>query len=146
MSAMFAVMKVIDGVEGSLRRVSSALGHAHDDRRQLQREHDAKIERLNVEMARLTHQRNAAWSREDVLRTRQVELEQQLANVEEYNDNLHEEVHQLNNQLHPYVPPGAAEMDLEEDEEEEEVEPEEEVELEEGDDPMSDLDSDHDED
>ena len=37
-------------------------------------------------------------------------------------------------------------MDLEEDEEEEEVEPEEGVELEEGDDPMSDLDSDHDED
>ena len=36
-------------------------------------------------------------------------------------------------------------MDLEEDEEEE-VEPEEEVELEEGDDPTSDLGSDHDED
>ena len=86
------------------------------------------------------HQRNEAWSAEDVLRARQVELEQQLANAEEYNDNLHEEVHQLNNQLHPYVPPGAAEMDLEEDEEEEEVEPEE------GDDPTSNLDSDHDED
>ena len=36
-------------------------------------------------------------------------------------------------------------MDLEEDEEEEEVEPEEGVELEEGDDPTSDLDSDHNE-
>ena len=35
MSAMFAVMKVIDGVEGSLRCVSGALGHARDDRRQL---------------------------------------------------------------------------------------------------------------
>ena len=66
--------------------------------------------------------------------------------MEEYNDNLHEEVHLLNNQLHPYVPPRAAEMDLEEDEEEEEVEPKEEVEPEEGDDPTSDLDSDHDED
>ena len=44
--------------------------------------------------------------------------------MEEYNDNLHEEVHLLNNQLHPYVLPGATEMDLEEDEEEEEVEPE----------------------
>ena len=43
------------------------------------------------------HQRNEAWSTEDVLRARQVELEQQLANAEEYNDNLHEEVHQLNN-------------------------------------------------
>ena len=39
------------------------------------------------------HQRNEAWSAEDVLRARQVELEQQLANAEEYNDNLHEEVH-----------------------------------------------------
>jgi hypothetical protein len=35
MSVMFAVMKAFDGVEGSLRRVSSALGQAHDDRRQL---------------------------------------------------------------------------------------------------------------
>ena len=44
-------------------------------------------------MAQLTHQRNVAWSQEDVLRAQQFELEQQLANVEEYNDNLHEEVH-----------------------------------------------------
>jgi uncharacterized protein YlxW (UPF0749 family) len=43
------------------------------------------------------HQSNEAWSKEDVLRARQVELEQQLANAEEYNDNLHEEVHQLHN-------------------------------------------------
>jgi hypothetical protein len=33
-----------------------------------------------------------------------------LANAEEYNDNLHEEVDQLHNQLHPFVPPGVAEM------------------------------------
>ena len=44
-----------DGVEGSLRRVSGALGHAREDRRQLQREHDAEIERLTEEMTRLTH-------------------------------------------------------------------------------------------
>jgi hypothetical protein len=31
--------------------------------------------------------------------------------AEEYNDNLHEEVHQLHNQLHPYVPPGVVEME-----------------------------------
>ena len=106
-----------------------------------------QVERLtttNINTERMLihvlHQRNEAWSTEDVLRARQVELEQQLANAEEYNDNLHEEVHLLNNQLHPYVPPGAAEMDLDEDEEEEEAEPEE------GDDPISDLDSDHDED
>jgi uncharacterized protein YlxW (UPF0749 family) len=47
-------------------------------------------------------QRNEAWSEEDVLRARQVELEQQLVSVEEYNDHLHEEVHQLHNQLHPF--------------------------------------------
>jgi hypothetical protein len=41
-------------VEGSLRRVSSALGQARDDRRQLQRDHDAEIERLTAEMAQLT--------------------------------------------------------------------------------------------
>jgi hypothetical protein len=34
-SAMFAVMKAFDGVEGSLRRVSGALGQALDDRCQL---------------------------------------------------------------------------------------------------------------
>ena len=54
MSSMFAVMKAFDGVEGSLRRVSGALGQACDDRRQLQRDHDAEIERLNAEMAQLT--------------------------------------------------------------------------------------------
>jgi hypothetical protein len=48
---MFTVIKAFDGVEGSLRRVSGALGQARDDRRQLQRDHDSKIERLNVEMA-----------------------------------------------------------------------------------------------
>jgi len=44
-------------------------------------------------------QRNEA-SHEDTLRARQLELEQQLANAEEYNENLHEEIHQLHNQLH----------------------------------------------
>jgi uncharacterized protein YlxW (UPF0749 family) len=39
------------------------------------------------------HQSNEAWSEEDILRARQVELEQQLANAEEHNDNLQEEVH-----------------------------------------------------
>ena len=32
-----------------------------------------------------------------------MELEQQVAVAEEYNDNLHEEVHLLHNQLHPVV-------------------------------------------
>jgi chromosome segregation ATPase len=190
MSAMFAVMKAFDGVEGSLRRVSSALGQARDNRHQLQRDHDAEIERLTAEMAQLTrhrdqatqrtvvfegdvrvlreqvgrlttanrntermlthvlHQRNEAWYAENVLRARQFELEQQLADAEEYNDNLHEEVHRLNNQLNPYVPPGAVEMDLDEDEDPEEPEApaEEPNDAADGDNAnVSDLDSDHDE-
>jgi chromosome segregation ATPase len=183
---MFAVMKAFNGVEGGLRHVSGALGQAHDDRRQLQRDHDAEIERVTTEMAQLTRQRdqatqrtivfegdvcalreqvgclttanmnakrmlthvlhqwNEAWSAEDILRARQVELEQQLANVEEYNDNLHEEVHQLNNQLHPYIPPEVAEMDLDEDEDPEEPEaPADDVDGDNAD--IFDLDSDHDE-
>jgi hypothetical protein len=60
MSAMFTVMKAFDGVEGSLRRVSGALGQARDDQRQLQRDHDAEIERVTVEMAQLTRQRDQA--------------------------------------------------------------------------------------
>jgi hypothetical protein len=190
MSAMFVVMKAFDGVEGSLRRVSGALGQDRDDRRQLQRDHDAKIERLTVEMAQLTrqrdqatqrtvvfegdvralreqvgrlttanrnaehmlthvlHQRNEAWSTENMLRARQFELEQQLADAEEYNDNLHEEVHRLNNQLHPYVPPGVPEMDLDEDKDPEEPEAPvgEHNDAADGDNTnVSDLDSDHDE-
>jgi hypothetical protein len=35
MSAMFVVMKTFDGVEGSLRHVSGALGQAHVDKHQL---------------------------------------------------------------------------------------------------------------
>jgi hypothetical protein len=38
------------------------------------------------------------------LRAWQVELEQQLAGAEEYNDHLHEEVHLLLNQIHPLLP------------------------------------------
>jgi hypothetical protein len=33
-----------------------------------------------------------------------VELEQQLEATEEYNENLHQEVHHLNNQLNPLLP------------------------------------------
>ena len=60
------------------------------------------------------NQRNEAWHEENVLRARQIELEQQLAAAEEYNDNLHEEVHLLHNQLHPILPP-----DVENDNEDE---------------------------
>jgi uncharacterized protein YbaP (TraB family) len=63
---MFAVMKAFDGVEGSLRHVSGALGQARNDRHQLQRDHDAKIERLTAEMAQLTHQRDQVTQRTGV--------------------------------------------------------------------------------
>jgi hypothetical protein len=99
-------------------------------------------------LTHVLHQRNEAWSAENVLRARQFELEQQLAYAEEYNDNLHEEVHRLNNQLNPYVPPGAAEMDLDEDEDPEEPEAPvgEHHDAANGDNAnVSDLDSDHDE-
>jgi hypothetical protein len=61
---------------------------------------------------------------------------------------LHEEVHRLNNQLNPYVPPGAAEMDLDEDEDPKvpEAPTEEDDDAVDGDDAnVSNLDSDHDE-
>jgi hypothetical protein len=98
-------------------------------------------------LTHVLHQRNEAWSAEDVLRAQQFELEQQLAIAEDYNDNLHE-VHRLNNQLHPYVPPRAAEMDLDEDKDPEEPEApaEDDDEDVDGDNAnISDLDSDHDE-
>ena len=56
------------------------------------------------------NQQNEAWHKENVLRARQVELEQQVAVAEEYNDHLHEEVHLLHNQLHPLLPPDDDEM------------------------------------
>jgi uncharacterized protein YlxW (UPF0749 family) len=38
------------------------------------------------------NQRDEAWHEENILRARQVELEQQLEAIEKYNENLHEEV------------------------------------------------------
>jgi chromosome segregation ATPase len=99
-------------------------------------------------LTHVLHQRNEAWSVENVLRARQFDLEQQLANAEEYNDNLHEEVHRLNNQLYPYVPPSAVEMDLDEDEDPKEPEAptEDDDDVVDGDNAnIFDLDSDHDE-
>jgi hypothetical protein len=55
-------------------------------------------------LVHVLNQRNEAWHEENILRARQVELKQQLADAEEYNDNLLEEVHLLNNQLNPLLP------------------------------------------
>jgi hypothetical protein len=55
-------------------------------------------------LVHVMNQRDEAWHEENVLRARRFELEQQLENAEEYNDNLHEEVHRLNNQINPLLP------------------------------------------
>jgi hypothetical protein len=55
-------------------------------------------------LVHVLNQRNEAWHEENILRAWQVELKQQLAAAEEYNNNLHEEVHMLNNQLNPLLP------------------------------------------
>jgi hypothetical protein len=68
MSAMFAVMKAFDGVEGSLRRVFGALGQTRDDKRQLQRDHNSEIERLQTELAQLTLERDQALHRDEAVR------------------------------------------------------------------------------
>jgi len=62
-------------------------------------------------LVRVLGQRNEAWHKEDTLKARELELEQQLANAEEYNENLHEEIHQL----HPHHLPRAAELDSEDE-------------------------------
>jgi hypothetical protein len=51
MSAMFAMMKTYAGLERSLGRVVGLLDQAHEDRRQLQRDHDSEIERRQAELA-----------------------------------------------------------------------------------------------
>jgi hypothetical protein len=57
-------------------------------------------------LVHMMNQQDEAWHEENVLRARQVELEQQLEATKEYNKNLHEEVHRLNNQLNPLLPHG----------------------------------------
>jgi septal ring factor EnvC (AmiA/AmiB activator) len=87
MSAMFAVMKAFDGVEGSLRRVSGALGQARDDRRQFQRDHDTEIERLTAEMAQLTRQRDQATQRTRVFKGDVRALREQVGRLTTANQN-----------------------------------------------------------
>ena len=70
------------------------------------------------------------------------DLRQQLAQAQLQVMDLQHEVHYLNNQLNPILDgeEDGPNMEEDDDEDEEEVEPEE------GDDPISDLDSDHNED
>jgi hypothetical protein len=64
-------------------------------------------------MGHLVEERNEAWRREGEVRAHTNELEFYVEDIEEYNNNLHEELHVMQNHLHPYDNiTGAAEMDL----------------------------------
>ena len=98
-----------------LARVTAERNAAQHRLEQVTQERDQEtleVQRLTVAhrncermLIHVMNQRNEAWHEEDVLRARQVELEQQVVVAEEYNDHLHEEVHLLHNQLHPLLPP-----------------------------------------
>jgi len=60
MSAMFALMKTYGGLERCLGRLSGSLLTVQDEKRQLQREFDSEVERLQAELARVTLERDQA--------------------------------------------------------------------------------------
>jgi predicted nucleic acid-binding Zn-ribbon protein len=60
MSAMFAMMKTYGGLERYLRHLSTSLLTVQDEKRQLQREFDSEVERLQVELAHVTLERDQA--------------------------------------------------------------------------------------
>ena len=62
-------------------------------------------------LVRMVEGRNEAWHREDVAIARTHELEFYVEDLDEYNTNLHEEVHRLSNLLDPNHEPQADEMD-----------------------------------
>jgi chromosome segregation ATPase len=104
----------VERLRAELAEVTAARNEAQQQLEQVI--HDKDQETLAVQrltMANHNYQRmlvhvmnqwDEACHEENVLRARQVELEQQLKAAEEYNENLHEEVHRLNNQLSPLLP------------------------------------------
>jgi len=60
MSAMFALMKTYGGLDRCLGRLSGSLLTVQDEKGQLQREFDTEVERLQVELARMTRERDQA--------------------------------------------------------------------------------------
>jgi chromosome segregation ATPase len=104
----------VERLRAELAEVTAARDAARQQLEQVIRDRDQEtlaVQRLTVAnrncqrmLVRVMDQRDEAWHEENVLRARQFELEQQLENAEEYNDNLHEEVHRLNNQLNPLLP------------------------------------------
>jgi hypothetical protein len=63
-------------------------------------------------LVEIIRERNTTLSEVAQLRATQVNLMQQLNNVEAWNTNLHEEVHQLYVQLNPINPPKPEEADV----------------------------------
>ena len=102
-------------------------------------------------LVRMVEGRNEAWHREDVARARVHELEFYVEDLDEYNTNLHEEVHRLSNLLDLNHEPQADGMDpsviiADNDELEEEEDPEELVMVDESDNEggnVSGMDTDH---
>jgi len=60
MSAMFALMKTYGGLGRCLGRLSGSLLTVQDEKRQLQREFDSEVGRLQVELACVTLERDQA--------------------------------------------------------------------------------------
>jgi chromosome segregation ATPase len=104
----------VERLRAELAEVTAAWNAVRQQLEQVIRDRDQEtlaVQRLTVAnrncqrmLVHVINQRDEAWHEENVLRARQFELEQQLENDEEYNDNLHEEVHRLNNQLNPLLP------------------------------------------
>jgi predicted nucleic acid-binding Zn-ribbon protein len=104
----------VERLRAELAEVTAARNAAQQQLEQVIHDRDQEtlaVQRLTVAnrncqrmLVHVMNQRDEAWHEENILRARQVELEQQLENAEEYNDNLHEEVHRLNNQLNPLLP------------------------------------------
>jgi hypothetical protein len=105
---------VVERLRAELAEVTAERNAVQQCLEQVTQERDQEtlvVQRLTVAhhncecmLVHVLNQRNEAWHKENILRARQVELEQQLVAVEEYNDNLHEKVHLLNNQLNPLLP------------------------------------------
>jgi len=81
MSAMYALMKAYGGLERCLGRLFRSLLTVHDEKRQLQREFDTEVERLQVELARVTRERDQAVQKNS-------ELSQDLLAVREQRDRV----------------------------------------------------------
>ena len=81
MSAMFALMKTYGGVERCLGRLSGSLLTVQDEKRQLQREFDTEVERLQAELARVTLERDQVVQKNS-------ELSQDLLAVREQRDRV----------------------------------------------------------